>query len=84
MSTLALQLDEALSQLDADKRAALEDRVRLMLGTAAPAIRMTGSALAQWRGAFPDFPEDIPDMDHERMYENPLAGMDADELSKAG
>ena len=84
MSTLALQLDEALSQLDADKRAELEAGVRRMLGTAASATRVTGSALAKWRGAFPDFPEDIPDMDHERMYENPLDGMDADELSKSG
>lgn len=73
MSTVTLELEEVLNRLDASKRAELEEGVRRMLDQIPPPAQATGAVLAKWRGAFPDFPEDIPDMDHERTFEDPFA-----------
>lgn len=74
MSTLVLQLEEALSRLNAPERAELEARVLGVLGPPCSTVTPeTGAVLAQWNGAFPDYPGDIPDMDHEDMYKNPFA-----------
>lgn len=74
MSTLALQLDEALSQLDPDKRAELTAEVQLLIRQTAPAVLENPAVRAQeeWRsfimslsGSLPDFPDDFEEMPWE-------------------
>ncbi|RYD35119.1 MAG: hypothetical protein EOP86_09315 [Verrucomicrobiaceae bacterium] len=68
MSTLALQLEEALSQLDAEKRAELEAGVQLLIRRMAPSALEEPVSVSQeeWRrlimelaGSVPDFPDDF-------------------------
>ena len=74
MSTLALQLEEALSQLDAEKRAELEAGVQLLIQRMAPSVLEKPVPVSQeeWRklilelaGSLPDFPNDFEESSWE-------------------
>lgn len=78
MNTLALQLEEALSQLDAQKRAELEDGVRFLIYQMAPSALDKPVVVSQeeWRsiimdlaGSLPDFPDDFEDSLQESIRE---------------
>ena len=74
MSTLALQLDQTLNQLDAAKRAELEAKVKLALQQVAPEVTAPRPRITQdeWKalifdlaGSLPDFPDDFEEMPRE-------------------
>jgi hypothetical protein len=74
MSTLALQLEHTLDQLDAAKRAELEAKVSLVISQVAPNVMVPPPRISQdeWKalifdlaGSLPDFPDDFEEMPRE-------------------